>query len=234
MVTADQRQQSLGSEVKFLIEASEGDRIRAWARQHLAADAYGAGPFGDQYRTASLYFDTTERDVFHRRRSFGRSKHRVRRYGDAPDVFLERKLRFRDAVHKRRSRVALADLARLADGDANWSGAWFDRRLALRQLVPTCLVSYHRTARQIEVDGTTVRLTVDDEVTGAPVDRVSFDAPPGIPLLDGWMILELKFRGHLPAIFRRLVEEYNLQAEPASKYRLTMAELGDQVQKQAV
>ena len=63
---------------------------------------------------------------------------------------------------------------------------------------------------------------------------MSFDAPPGTPLLDGWMILELKFRGHLPAIFRRLVEEYNLQAEPASKYRLTMSELGAEVQEQAV
>ena len=46
---------------------------------------------------------------------------------------------------------------------------------------------------------------------------------PGSPLLDGWMILELKFRDHLPAIFRRLVEDYNLQAEPASKYRFTMS-----------
>ena len=233
MVTADQ-QQSLGSELKFVIEAPEGERIRDWARHHLVADANGRGPFGDEYRTASLYFDTADRDVFHRRRSFGRSKHRVRRYGNAPEVFLERKLRFRDNVHKRRSQVALSDLTRLANGDLDWSGAWFDRRLTLRRLVPTCLVCYHRTAREIDVEGTTVRLTVDDEVTGTPAECVSFDAPPGIPLLDGWMILELKFRGHLPAIFRRLVEEYNLQAEPASKYRLTMAELGAEVQEQAV
>ena len=234
MVTADQRQRSLATEVKFLIDASEGARIRDWAREHLDADPHGSGPFGDEYRTASLYFDTSDRDVFHGRRSFGRSKHRVRRYGDAPDVFLERKLRLRDVVHKRRSRMPLADLTNLAGGDLDGNAAWFDRRLKLRRLLPTCLVSYRRTAREIDVNGTTVRLTVDDEVTGARADRLSFDASPGIPLLDGWTILELKFRDHLPAMFKRLVEEYNLQAEPASKYRLTMAELGAEVQEQTI
>ena len=66
------------------------------------------------------------------------------------------------------------------------------------------------------------------------MDAVTFEASPGTPLLDGWMILELKFRDHLPAIFRRLVEDYNLQAEPASKYRLTMSELGAEVHEQSV
>ena len=234
MATEEGRLRSVATEVKFMIEASEGARIRDWARQHLVADSYGGGPFGDEYRTTSLYFDTDQRDVFHRRGSFGRSKHRIRRYGNSPDVFLERKLRLRDVVHKRRCRVPLADLTRLAHANGEWAGTWFDRRLKLRRLLPTCLITYDRTARVLEVDGATVRLTIDDQVTGAPMDAVTFEASPGTPLLDGWMILELKFRDHLPAIFRRLVEDYNLQAEPASKYRLTMSELGTKVQAQTV
>ena len=36
------------------------------------------------------------------------------------------------------------------------------------------------------------------------------------------MILELKYRHHLPAIFKRLVEEFALEPQRASKYRLGM------------
>ena len=39
------------------------------------------------------------------------------------------------------------------------------------------------------------------------------------------MILELKYRQHVPAIFKRLVEEFALDAERASKYRLGMTAL---------
>ena len=71
------------SEVKFVIAAALGEQIRAWARANLEPDPYGGGAFNDWYHTASLYFDTAAGDVFHRRRSFGRSKYRVRRYGEA-------------------------------------------------------------------------------------------------------------------------------------------------------
>ena len=41
------------------------------------------------------------------------------------------------------------------------------------------------------------------------------------------LILELKFRGHLPAVFKGLIEEFKLVATPASKYRFGMTALGD-------
>ena len=81
------------SEIKFVVDAATGGRIREWARARLAPDPHGAGSFADEYRVSSLYFDTAARDVFHRRGSYGRSKYRIRRYHDEPSVFLERKLR---------------------------------------------------------------------------------------------------------------------------------------------
>lgn len=81
------------AEVKFVIPADLRQQVRSWARENLEPDPYGGGMFNDTYHTTSLYFDTAAGDVFHRRRSFGRSKYRVRRYGSANFVFLERKLR---------------------------------------------------------------------------------------------------------------------------------------------
>ena len=103
------------SEIKFVIAAALGGRIRDWARANLEPDPYGAGPFKDQYHTASLYLDTTAGDVFHRRGSFGRSKYRVRRYGEASFVFLERKLRKPGILVKRRTIVSLDSIDRLSE-----------------------------------------------------------------------------------------------------------------------
>src|SRR6266446_3953338 len=98
------------SEIKFLIEPTTGSRIRDWARERLDPDPHGSGAFGDEYRTTSVYFDTDRFDVFHRRGSFGRSKYRVRRYGQGSFVFLERKFTKPGLVAKRRTRVALDGL----------------------------------------------------------------------------------------------------------------------------
>ena len=70
-------------EIKFVVDAQMGERIRAWARTFLDADRHGTGPFGDEYRTSTLYFDTAEGHVFHRWGSYGRAKYRIRRYGDS-------------------------------------------------------------------------------------------------------------------------------------------------------
>ena len=57
------------AEVKFIVDAATGIRIREWARSHLEQDPYGTGPYGDEYHTSTLYFDTGSLDVFHRRGS---------------------------------------------------------------------------------------------------------------------------------------------------------------------
>ena len=99
-------------EIKFVVDAQMGERIRAWARTFLDADPHGTGPFGDEYRTSTLYFDTAEGHVFHRWGSYGRAKYRIRRYEDSETVFLERKLRRPGMLVKRRTQVALHELER--------------------------------------------------------------------------------------------------------------------------
>jgi hypothetical protein len=128
-------------EIKFVVDSAKAGRIRQWARTHLAPTST-ARPSGDEYQTTSLYFDTDAFDVFHRRGSFGRSKYRIRRYGNNETVFLERKMRQPAVLAKRRTIVALEALPRLMEPmDADWPGHWFYRRVAARRLRPVVVVS---------------------------------------------------------------------------------------------
>jgi len=218
------------SEVKFVLPAALGERIRSWARENLEPDPYGGGQFNDWYHTASLYFDTTAGDVFHRRRSFGRSKYRVRRYGEAEFAFLERKLRKPGVLVKRRTIVPLDSIDRLSEpvADADWPGEWFHRRLLLRQIRPVCELSYARVARFARTPEGPARLTLDEDLRGVPAREPRFSGQVGTPVIADQMILELKYRYRAPAIFKRLVEEFALEPQRASKYRLGMTTLGEE------
>jgi VTC domain len=215
------------SEVKFVVPAAVASLVQAWARTHLDPDPHGSGPFGDEYQTTSVYLDTADCDVFHRRGSFGRSKYRIRRYGHDGFVFLERKMRQPAVLAKRRTRIALASLALLqqAGVDDPWPGQWFHRRIVVRRLQPVCQVGYFRMARVTVRDGEQVRLTLDSGLAAHAASDLSFAGGMALPVLSGHAILELKYRGAPPAIFRRLVEEFALNPQVASKYRLGMTAL---------
>src|SRR5213083_985669 len=98
------------SEIKFLVGPVLADQIRHWARARLAPDPNAEEEALGAYQITSLYFDTEQSDVFHRRGSFGRSKYRIRRYGQSEVAFLERKLKTRGFLTKRRSIVKLDEL----------------------------------------------------------------------------------------------------------------------------
>jgi SPX domain protein involved in polyphosphate accumulation len=215
------------SEIKFLVSPDIAASIRIWARTCLDPDPHGAGPHRDEYHTTSVYFDTAAYDVFHRRGSFGRSKYRIRRYGEADSAFLERKMRGAIVLAKRRTSTSLATLERLtkADIDPDWPGYWFHRRVVARKLRPVCQVSYHRMARSVVINGDLVRLTLDSELQARPLDEVRFLRPSGTSITDGRAILELKFVGSAPTIFRSLVERFALNPQTASKYRLGLASI---------
>jgi len=216
------------SEIKFLIDPVLAPRIRDWARTELEADPHGLGPYGDEYETTSLYFDTRHFDVFHRHASFARAKYRIRRYGDSECVFFERKLRKPALLIKRRTMASMDAMSHLQDVHApsGWGADWFRQRLRVRRLQPVCQVSYRRTARTTETNDGPARLTLDSDLRVVSTSDARFSAEPGRQFLAERMILELKYCVRVPAIFRRLVEDFALTTETASKYRLGMAALG--------
>jgi len=217
------------SEIKFLVPLSTAAEIRDWARARLRPDPFGEGACHDYYRTTSLYYDTLDYDVLNRRGSYARSKYRIRRYGQAADLFLERKLKKHDLVSKRRSIIALSDLHRLdgIDPVRGWPGFWFHRRIVARDLQVACQISYHRTARLGSSQHGSIRLTIDEGAAVHPSTRLSFQmSPVGLPLTPNRAILELKYHVEVPEIFRELIDSFALVPEPVSKYRLAMTALG--------
>ncbi len=101
-------------EVKFLIDEALAAEVIRWARVRLAPDLHAAAELDGAYSTTSLYTDTTSDDVYLRSPRYKRRKFRVRRYGAENWVFLERKRKSGDKVSKRRDRVPMEELSRLA------------------------------------------------------------------------------------------------------------------------
>jgi hypothetical protein len=215
-------------ELKFLIDEGRAADIMAWAREHLDADPHADSSLGDGYHVNSLYLDTPHFDVYHRADSFRQRKYRLRRYGSEGLVWCELKRKRKGLVRKRRVSVDEADLAlRLTSmNEADWEGDWFRSQLDVQCLRPVCQVTYQRFARMKATDEGPVRLTIDDHLKARLAGAWEVPSSPldGISLLDGQRILELKFRGAMPLMFRRLVEEQQLQVTSFSKYRTSAEE----------
>ena len=215
-------------EIKFVVDAARGPEIQAWMRANLAPDEFGSGPERDQFETSSLYFETGQFDVFHRRGSYGKSKYRVRRYGTSPIMFLERKFRTDRVLIKRRTTAALDDFRRieLHQPDPEWYGYWFHRRLLARRLKPLVQVSYVRTARLGSSPHGKVRMTLDTDLRVLPLPDGAFLPGVGLPLMENSNIIEIKYCVTLPPILREVISQFSLSTQPVSKYRAGLALLG--------
>jgi len=230
--TDTRESREFASETKFLVTPAVGAQIRDWARVRLAPDPNASGDSNDAYdayQITSLYFDTDQFDVFHRRGSFGRSKYRIRRYGAGEIAFLERKLKTRGLLTKRRSVVKLGEIDRLAgaEPERGWAGHWFHRRLLARRLKLICEISYRRTARVAMTTYGPIRLTLDEDIRASAAHGVVFNGVQnGKRLSENHVILELKYRFQMPVLFKLLAEEFALNPQPISKYRLAAVALG--------
>jgi hypothetical protein len=212
-------------ELKFLIDENRAAEVLAWARRHMACDPHVEPSLGDAYRISSLYLDTPALDVFCHRGSAARSKLRLRRYGDESAVYLERKRKRRDCVEKRRVPVLEAEMRLLQGPDipSDWTGRWFHKRLRAHRLQPICQVSYERAAYVAGDPKDPLRLTLDRRLGCVPATEWAVPSfHRGLDLLPGRRILELKYRGLLPALFKRAIRDLCLRSTALSKYRLSV------------
>jgi hypothetical protein len=216
-------------ELKFVLEEGRAAAIEDFIRGRLPLDPHGDPALGGAYRTTTLYLDTPRLDVYHRADGFKRRKYRLRRYGTAARIFLERKTKSNDRVRKQRTDVPPDELPLLANplSVITWPGHWFHQLLITRGLRPTCLIGYERTAYAAATAEGPLRLTVDRRLRGAPAS--AWDVPPldgGLTFLAGQAILEFKFRTALPTLFKELIQEFRLSPGATSKYRQCMQSWG--------
>jgi hypothetical protein len=226
---------SYAREIKFMTGLDLRPRILEWSRANLEPDGYGAGAHRDEYATSTLYFETPAFDVYRRRGSYGRSKYRIRRYGLSSVIFLERKFRTERLLSKRRTTVPVADLDRLADSGAHpdWQGFWFHRRVVLRQLRPLIQLSYDRVARVGHSSAGPIRMTIDTNLHVLPMPDRAFLPGVGLPIIEDKCIIELKYRVHLPPVFKSLVETFGLEVQRVSKFRVGVRALDYPLPKDA-
>jgi VTC domain len=214
-------------EAKFLIDASLRPAIVEWARANLESDGHGSGVYADEYTTTSLYFETDTFDVYCRRESYGRAKFRIRRYGNSSIIFLERKFRTERLLAKRRTTIPVSELELLGrpKPDPLWPGYWFHRRILLRRLRPLIQMSYDRVARVGTSSTGPVRFTIDTKLRALPMPDRAFLFGVGLPLIEDKCIIEIKYRREVPAVFRRLAEQFGIAGHRVSKYRLGLTSL---------
>jgi hypothetical protein len=212
-------------ELKFVLHQDQAREVETWARQHLILDPHGDPHRDHAYRTHGLYFDTQEWDVFRRSPGYKRKKFRLRRYGAEPQVFLEQKRKQGARVAKRRTQVVEADLQRLhsVPAELGWPGDWFHQRISRRRLQPSCQISYDRKAFFGRGEERPLRLTLDRNLRCRPTQHWAIEeVADGPPLLEDKVLLELKYRNHLPALFKGLMQDLALTVQPLSKYRLAI------------
>ena len=216
-------------ELKFLLSEQQAEDVHRRLAEHMLPDVHADAARGHSYETTSLYCDTPEFHVFHRIGSCKRRKHRLRRYGDSPSIFLERKMKWGDRVKKRRSQVPDADLALFAMplSATYWPGHWFHRQLQNRQLIPVCTVTYNRIALVGHSADGPLRLTFDRNIRGQLTQDWNVAAvDDGHQVLSDQVICEFKYQRFLPAIFKEVIHDLRLTPTPVSKYRTMLRAIG--------
>jgi hypothetical protein len=212
-------------ELKFLVTPGQALAIEERARRLLVLDPHADPALGGAYETTTLYLDTSDRSILHRLAPARRRKHRLRRYGAAEAIFLERKTRWNDRVRKRRTAILQEELLLLPGplSQPTWAAHWFQRQTQARRLEPTCLLTYERLAYVGLHAGQPMRLTFDRNLRGELAR--GWSVPPveaTEALLPDRVICELKFRLTLPPLFRDIVQEFQLMPGAVSKYRIFM------------
>jgi hypothetical protein len=232
-------------ELKFLLTEPQACEVVERIAGRLATDPHADPRRGNSYETTSVYFDTPQFDVYRRMGSFKRRKHRLRRYGQAEWVFLERKTKWGDRVRKRRSMVPQVDLTLLTRpfvpeieapkatvasslDNPQWPGDWFHRHLQRRQLRPVCRITYERVALLGHSSEGPLRLTFDRQVRGAMSHDWRLDPViDGRGILAGEVICEFKYHSALPSLFKEIIQGMCLSPHPVSKYRTFLRETMD-------
>ena len=210
-------------EMKYLLDPAQADHLRDRMKGHMSPDQFGLTSI------ASLYYDTPDHRLVNRsiEKPDYKEKIRIRSYGPATDtspVFLELKRKAYGIVYKRRIASTIPQVNAFFDraDDALGGGGQINRELAFfrdyyRDLVPSCIIIYDRTA-YFEPEGD-LRLTIDDNPRYRTDDLDLRSSMDGISLLPpGYSILEIKVHGAMPLWLTSALSEAGIYKTSFSKY----------------
>lgn len=230
---SDYRETFKRKEVKYILSASQRERIEREVRKHMQLTSFG------ESHLCSLYFDTSEHSVIERslEKPLYKEKIRLRWYDastleDAEEIFLELKKKFKGIVYKRRVRITIdSGRAFLTSHDPDdlkveyvddisteiQDQIFKEIRAAFRRkgdLVPAASICYMRTPYE-EEDPQGLRITFDRDLTGCDL----IDGSETMSLLErGVSIMEIKCNGSYPIWLARILSESQTYPQSFSKY----------------
>ena len=232
-------------EFKYILSASLCREIEQELQHFLQYDPFVLHKDNHQYQVRSLYFDDPVYSAFYDKVDglHSRYKYRLRTYSltelDNTPLFLETKGRHNNLVYKHRTPVARgglswADLTRqellhaiFTYGEASRVLEQFSFDCVRKRLQAVALIDYQRRPYISKFDAS-FRLTFDSQLQVTQTERL-FPSPAmscARKILPGYVILEVKFRHHMPAWFHAIIQAYELQRVSVSKICAGMKSLG--------
>ncbi len=209
-------------ELKYLMDMRQTEYLRRKLSGHMKIDEFGLTSI------ASVYYDTPDSRLVREsmERPVFKEKMRLRSYGLATEVspvFLELKRKYDGVVYKRRVQSTIPEAEAFFRGDALTGGETQIRkeleyfRNHYRNLIPSCLIIYDRTA-YFEEEGD-LRLTIDLNPRYRTECLNLTDSMDGTSLLPaGWSILEVKVQGAMPLWLSEILSEGRIYKSSFSKY----------------
>jgi len=213
-------------EIKFLLSPVQALLLEPRLGAVMSPDRHGAAD--GSYYIRSIYFDTcSDRAYSEKRAGLGtREKFRIRFYNMSPDVIhLERKEKRENLVYKEALSITQRTAEQIMNGDYREllscgrplaSHLYAMSRAEL--LKPVVIVDYTRKAYTYPAGN--VRVTFD---SGLQAGRITENIwTPGVlsDVLEGKVILEIKFNKYLPEHIRQLICSVPGTKSALSKYSL--------------
>ncbi len=210
-------------ETKFLLTREQKSRLMNTLKGHMKLDGYG------RTTIRNVYYDTPSYELIRRSldKPVYKEKLRLRSYTwteENDNVYVEIKKKYRGIVYKRRTAVKCHQAESWLQGKTGQpyisqiaDEIEYFRRL-YEGLEPACFLSYDRESFYA-VDGTGLRLTLDENILGRDYDLSLTDGIYGVRVIPaGTTLMELKTKGAIPLYLTRFLNENGIRQTSFSKY----------------
>lgn len=218
-------------EFKYILGYKKKAEVESELSHFMQLDPFVKGKENNRYFVRSLYFDDPVYSFYHEKTDglMHRQKMRIRTYSQEYDpktpILLELKGRYNNFVYKNRIALKHTDepnetssLVNQITNNSDPVSSQFTYDLFRKRIKPVMLIDYQRRAYQSKFDYE-FRITFDSHLTGTETN--SLFPSNGLrqrSLIDGFTIMEVKFRRHMPPWFHRIMLKHQLERISISKY----------------
>ncbi len=219
-------------EFKYILDDEKRKDIEKELSYFMQLDPFVEQFENKKYLVRSLYFDDPVYSFYYEKVDglLHRQKFRIRtystEYNENIPIMLELKGRYNNFVYKHRMGIEhnsedINDVFQLLKplyNSENPVAKQFVYDKYRKNIKPVMLIDYQRRAYQSKYDYE-FRITFDGELYGIQTTKLfPKDDLYRRKLIDGYTIMEVKFRKHVPPWFHRIMIKYQLNRVSISKY----------------